>query len=157
MVLFIYILMNGIGLLFFIKKKKHLHLLEIIAYWLLGSYVAENFSALCYMNFKTLYIPEKLPLEFSHFFSRTILYPMIMVLFLDYYSVTTAWIKKFVLIFVFVTILTSIEWFNHFLGVLIHVNWKFWWSPSVWFGGLLLMIGFMKVFRIILFRGGQYK
>jgi hypothetical protein len=43
MVLFIYLIMNGIGLLFFLKKKKHLHILEIIAYWLLASYVAENF------------------------------------------------------------------------------------------------------------------
>lgn len=156
MVFLIYVIMNGVGLLFFLKKKKNLHILEIIAYWLLGSYIAENFSAICYMNFKTLYIPENLSLEFSHFLSRTNLYPLIMVLFLDYYLTSISFLKKLLVMLGFVAILTSIEWFNHFLGVLIHVNWQFWWSPSVWFGGLLLMIGFMKIFRVQLFRGGSY-
>jgi hypothetical protein len=157
MVLLIYLLMNGIGLIFFIKKKKILHILEIITYWMIASYISQNFSAIFYMNAKTLHIPEKLPFEFSHFLSRTTLYPLIMVLFLDYYLKTNTWIKKIGLIFVTVAILTSIEWFNHFLGVLIHVNWQFWWSPSIWFGGLLLLIGFMKIFRVKLFRGGQFK
>ena len=157
MVLFTYFLMNGIGLLFFIKKKKNIHSLEIFAYWLLAAYISQNFSALCYMNFKTLHIPEILSFEFSHYISRTTLYPLIMVLFLDYYLITITWIKKLGLLIVFAAILTSIEWVNHFLGVLIHVNWQFWWSPSIWIGGLLLLIGFMKVFRQYLYRGGQYK
>lgn len=157
MVFFIYLVMNAIVFLFFIKKKKNLHILEIIAYWMVASYLAQNFSALCYMNFKTLHIPEKLSFEFSHYLSRTTLYPLIMVLFLDYYVITITWFKKILLMILFVAILTSIEWLNHFLGVLIHVNWKFWWSPSVWFGDLLLLIGFMKIFRIKLFRGGKDK
>jgi hypothetical protein len=77
------------------------------------------------MNFKTLYIPEKLPYEFSHFLSRTILYPVIMIIYLDYLLITHTWVKKFGLTIVFVAILTSVEWLNHFLGVLIHVNWRF--------------------------------
>ncbi len=157
MILFIYLLLNGITLLFFIKKKKNLHILELTAYWFIASYITQNFSALCYMNFKTLYIPEHLPLEMSHFFSRTILFPVIIVLFLDYYLITDTWYKKGLLMILFVSILTSLEWLHHFLGVLIHVNWKFWWSPSVWFGALILLIGFMKGFRILLYKGGKYK
>jgi hypothetical protein len=157
MILFIYLLLNGIALLFFIKKKKNLHILELTAYWFLASYIAQNFSALCYMNFKTIHIPEVLPLEISHFISRTNLYPVIMVLFLDYYLVTQKSYKKGLLMILFVAILTSIEWLNHFLGVFIHVNWQFWWSPAVWFGALILLISFMKGFRILLFKGGQYK
>lgn len=155
MVFFIYLVMNGLGLLFFIKKKKNLHILEILAYWFLASYVAQNFSALCFMNFKTLIIPEKLSFEFAHFLSRINLYPLIMVLFLDYYLTKNTFMKKAFLILVFAGILTSIEWINHYLGVLIHKNWQFWWSPSVWLGGLLLLIMFMKYFRRILFRGAH--
>ncbi|MBS8263930.1 hypothetical protein DYI25_05715 [Mesobacillus boroniphilus] len=157
MVLFIYILMNGIAIIFFMRKKKQLHILEIIAYWFLASYVAQNFSALFYMNFKNLYIPEKLSFEFSHFISRINLYPLIMVLFLDYYLTANNLVKKFLLMTVFVAILTNIEWLNHFLGVLIHRNWQLWWSPAIWFSGLLLLIGFMKIFRILLYRGGEDK
>ena len=47
MILSIYLLLNGIALLFFIKKRKNLHILEITAYWFLASYIAQNFSALC--------------------------------------------------------------------------------------------------------------
>jgi hypothetical protein len=157
MVFFIYLVMNGLGLLFFIKKKKQLHILEIIAYWFVASYLAQNFSALCYMNFKTLMIPEKLSFELSHFLSRTTLYPLIMVLFLDYYLTRNTIIKKTFLMIAVVAILTSIEWFNHYLGVLIHKNWQFWWSPSIWFGGLIVLIGFMEIFRRILFRGAHTK
>lgn len=157
MVLFIYILMNGIAIIFFMKKKKNLHILEIMAYWFLASYVAQNFSALFYMNFKNIYIPEKLSFEFSHFISRINLYPLIMVLFLDYYLTANNLVKKLLLMTGFVAILTSIEWLNHFLGVLIHRNWQFWWSPAIWFSGLLLLIGFMNIFRILLYRGGEDK
>ncbi|GAM12175.1 hypothetical protein SAMD00020551_0305 [Mesobacillus selenatarsenatis SF-1] len=80
-----------------------------------------------------------------------------MVLFLDYYLVTDTWYKKGFLMILFVALLTSVEWLNHYLGVLIHVNWQFWWSPSVWFGALILLIGFMKGYRILLFKGGPYK
>ncbi|RSD28721.1 hypothetical protein [Mesobacillus subterraneus] len=157
MVLLFYLILNGIILLFFIKKKKNLHILEIIAYWMVGSYIGENFSALCYMNFKTLHIPEILTHELSHFLSRNTIYPLVMVLFVDYYLTSSTWFKKSILTVVFVAILTSIEWVNHFLGVLIHVNWQFWWSPAIWFGGLASLLGFMKIFRILLFRGGEYK
>ena len=157
MILIIYLLLNGIALLFFIKKKKNLHILELIAYFFLASYIAQNFSALCYMNFKTLHIPESFPIDITHFISRINIYPGIMVLFLVYYLVTDTWYKKGILMILFVAILTSVEWLNHFLGVLIHVNWQFWWSPAVWFGALILLIGFMKGYRILLYKGGPYK
>lgn len=60
MILLSYIVLNLIVLFLFIKKKKNLHILEILIYWMVASYLFQNLSALCYMNFKTLLIPEKL-------------------------------------------------------------------------------------------------
>lgn len=157
MVFFIYLVMNGLGLLFFIKKKKNLHILEILAYWFLASYLTQNFSALCFMNFKTLIIPDKPSLEFSHFLNRTTLIPLIMVLFLDEYLTKNSLFKIAQLMVIFVGILTGIEWLSHYSGVLVHYHWQFWWSPANWFGGLLLLIGFMNIFRRILFRGADRK
>ena len=94
MVLFFYILLNVLALVLFIKKKKMLHILEIIVYWMVSSYLYQNFSAICYMNFKTLIIPEKLSYEFSHFLNRTLLFPILMVTFLHFFLILTTQFEK---------------------------------------------------------------
>jgi hypothetical protein len=60
MILLFYVALNVIALFLFTKKKKSLHSLEIITFWMVSSYLFQNFSALCYMNFKTIIIPDKL-------------------------------------------------------------------------------------------------
>jgi hypothetical protein len=153
MVLVFYIVLNGIALFLFILKKKRLHILEIIVYWMIGSYLFQNFSALCYMNLKTLIIPEILSYEFSHFLNRIVLYPAIMVTFLHYYLILNTHLKKLLLIMSFVLVFVGLEWLADFLGVIKHVHWRIWWSFSFWLIALLVLIGFMKLFRKILNKG----
>lgn len=153
MILFYYILVNVIAIFLFIKKKKQLHILEIIIYWMVGSYLFQNFSALCYMNFKTILIPDKLPLELTHFLNRIVLYPMIMVTFLHFFLILNTHFKKLLLILSFVLLLVGLEWLADFSGVLLHVHWRIWWSFSFWLMALLMLIGFMKFFRKILYKG----
>ncbi|MDQ1147807.1 hypothetical protein QE429_004634 [Bacillus sp. SORGH_AS 510] len=124
MVLFFYIVLNVLALFLFIKKKKMLHVLEIIVYWMISTYLYQNFSAICYMNFKTLIVPEKLSLEFSHFINRTVLFPLLMVIFLHYFLILTTYCKKMLLIASFVFLLTGLEYLSDLLGVLIHKNWR---------------------------------
>ncbi|MBT2690611.1 hypothetical protein J7I93_20865 [Bacillus sp. ISL-47] len=154
MIFFLYFVINMAVLFLFIKKKKHLHILEILVYWMVSSYLFQNLSALCYMNFKTLIIPEKLSYEFAHFLNRIVLFPAIMVLFLSYFLSLRTFKRKLLLILFFLFILGGLEWMGHLTGVLIHVNWKLWWSFAFWLVSLLLLIGFMKFFRKILYRGG---
>jgi hypothetical protein len=154
MVLFFYIVFNVIALFLFMKKKKMLHILEIIVYWVVSSYLYQNFSALGYMNFKTLMIPEKLSHEISHFLNRTILFPILMVTFLHFFLMLTTHFKKFLLIICFILVLTGLEYLADFLGVLIHVNWESWWSFSFWLIALLALIVFMQFFRRVLYKGG---
>ncbi|MBV7507863.1 hypothetical protein KW850_21775 [Bacillus sp. sid0103] len=153
MVLFFYIVLNVLALFLFIRKKKMLHILEIIVYWMVSSYLYQNFSALCYMNFKTLVIPEKLSYEFSHFLNRIILFPIIMVTFLHFFLTLTTNIRKLLLLISFIILLTGQEYLADFLGVLIHVHWKFWWSLSFWMAALCVIIVFMEIFRRILYKG----
>ena len=153
MVLFFYIILNMLALFLFIRKKKMLHILEIIIYWLISSYLYQNFSALCYMNFKTLVIPDKLSYEFSHVLNRIILFPVLMVTFLHFFLIFTTNLKKLLLMISFMTILTAMEFLADYLGVLIHVHWKIWWSFSYWLGTLCVLIVFMKIFRRILYKG----
>lgn len=154
MILLCYILINVVAIFLFIKKKKNLHILEIIIYWMVSSYFFQNLSALCYMNFKTFIIPDKLSYELSHFFNRTILYPILMVTFLHIYIRLLTNLKKLLLTIIFIFLLAGVEWLEHFSGVLLHVNWQIWWSFTYWMVTLLTLIGFMKFFRKFLYKGG---
>jgi hypothetical protein len=149
----IYLVINISVLLLFIKLKKHLHILETLVYWMLSSYLFQNFSALCYMNFKTLIIPEQLSYEFAHFLNRILLIPAFMVLFLNYFLIQKTYKRKLLIIIFFILILGGLEWLGHTTGVLIHVHWKIWWSFTFWLLSLLILVGFMKFFRKILYRG----
>ena len=153
MILFSYIVLNIIVIVLFIKKRTKLHLLEILVYWMIGSYLFQNLSALCYMNFKTLVIPDKLSYEFSHFLNRTILYPALMVMFIHFFLILRTYTKKILLLLCFVSILVGVEWVEHFSHILIHEHWKLWWSFAFWTVALLVLIGFMKFFRKILYKG----
>ncbi|MDR6125325.1 hypothetical protein QFZ87_004922 [Bacillus sp. SLBN-46] len=156
MVLFFYIVLNVIALFLFIKKKKMLHILEIIVYWMISTYLYQNFSAICFMNFKTLIVPEKLSLEFSHFLNRTILFPIIMVIFLHFFLILTTNWRKFLLFSSFVFFLTGLEYLSDLLGVLIHENWRVWWSFAYWVATLSVLLVSMRVFRRILYKGGNH-
>jgi hypothetical protein len=156
MVLFFYIVLNVLAIFLFIKKKKMLHILEIIVYWMISTYLYQNFSAICFMNYKTLIVPEKLSLEFSHFLNRTILFPIIMVIFLHFFLILTTNWRKFLLFSCFVSLLTGMEYLSDLLGVLIHKNWRVWWSFAYWVATLSVLLVCMKVFRRILYKGGNH-
>lgn len=154
MILFFYVALNVIALFLFTKKKKSLHSLEIITFWMFSSYLFQNFSALCYMNFKTIFIPDKLSYELAHFLNRTVLFPMLMVAFLHFFLILSTPLKKLLLLISFIFLLTALEWLSDLLGILVHIHWQLWWSFSFWLFALLGLIGFMKFFRKILYKGG---
>lgn len=156
MVILFYLILNGIVLYVFSKIKKVLHSLEILVYWMVSSYVYQNFSAVCFMNFKTLQIPDNLKLELIHFLNRLVLFPIIMVAFLHFFLLVNTFWKKSVLMLCFMFLLTAMEWLADFMGIFTHINWKLWWSFAYWISALFLLIGFMKFFRKILFRKGGH-
>jgi hypothetical protein len=155
MILLSYFVLNLLVVLLFIKIKKNLHILEILIYWMVASYLFQNLSALCYMNFKTLFIPEKLELELAHFLNRTILFPIVMVTFLHFYLTFWSRLKRGLLLLTFMFLLVGLEWLADLLGVITHVNWQIWWSFSFWMTTLLVLVSFMNFFRKILYKGGK--
>lgn len=156
MVLLFYFLVNIIAIFLFMRVKKNLHILEIMVYWMVATYLFQNFSAICYMNFKTIVIPNKLSYEFSHFLNRLFLYPVLMVAFLNLFIILKSKLKKLLLTFVSILLLTGLEWFADFLGVINHVHWRIWWSFSFWLAGLLILLVAMGFFRKILYRRGSH-
>jgi hypothetical protein len=153
MTLLFYLVLNLVALILYIRKNKNLHILEIMVYWMFGSYLFQNFSALCYMNFKTLIVPNVLSLEIAHFLNRINLFPLLMVIFLDFFIMIKQLIKKILLFIGFLFLFLALEWLADFLKILIHVHWRVWWSFSYWILILLVLIGIMKIFRKILYKG----
>jgi hypothetical protein len=157
MVLIFYALINLIGIFYFVKLKKNIHILEILVYWMASSYLFQNFSALCVMNFKTLVIPDLLSYELTDVLNRIVLFPLLMVTFLNYFRSSNSYLTKLLISFSYILLLTGLEWSSHLSGVLLHVHWKIWWSLGFWMIALWLLVWFEKFFRKLLYRGGAYR
>ncbi|HLN89554.1 MAG TPA: hypothetical protein VK253_05765, partial [Candidatus Binatia bacterium] len=106
------------------------------------------------MNLKILFIPEKLSYELTHVLNRIVLFPMILVTFLNFFLVMGTYAKKMLLTTGFLLLFVGLEWLADSLGVLLHVHWRIWWSFAFWLIALSILIGFMKFFRKILYKGG---
>jgi hypothetical protein len=156
MVLFLAILLNLLVVLFFLKfKKKNIHKLEIVTYWMVSSILFQNYSAFNYMNLKYFVIPNILSLEMAHVMNRLVLFPVLIVMFLNHYVVLSSFKSKFLLVISYIVILTGLEWLADWAGILNHINWKLWWSIVIWICILLISIGFMKFFRKKWMNGGR--
>jgi hypothetical protein len=77
-----------------------------------------------------------------------------MVIFLDCFIIFKTTFKRGLLFIGFIFLFVGLEWFSDFFRVLIHVHWRIWWSFSFWLLTLLVLLGFMKFFRKILYKGG---
>ncbi|REE90646.1 hypothetical protein A8990_106151 [Paenibacillus taihuensis] len=153
MLLFLYILMNAAVLFVFMKTRRTMHMLEIFVCWWMASYVYQNYSALCFMNFKTLIIPDMFTPKAAHFLNRIVLYPVLMVVFLQLLLRMSTFLRKFALYIGFILLLSALDGLDHVSGILIHADWRAWWTIALWVITLPFLIVCMKLFRIILFKG----
>jgi hypothetical protein len=123
---------------------------------MVSSYLYQNYSALCFMNFKTIEITEDIIYELSHFLNRIVLFPVIMVTFLHTYLIINSFLKKLLLFVFYIILFVILEWLSDFLGVFNHSNWELWWSFAYWLSALMALIGFMNFFRKILYKKGGH-
>lgn len=148
MVLIFYLVVNaGLVLSFWKLQRKRLHVLEQFLYGCLSSLVVQNYSAIQSMNYKSSIVPDVLSLEMAHLLNRTVLYPVITLLFLNRYAAGKSTGTKLVLLIGYTSWFTGMEWLSNRLGVFIHVYWKVAWSAAFWLLYLLLFMGIMKGFR----------
>jgi hypothetical protein len=128
-------------------RKPNLHTLEILAYYFLSAILVQNYSALLFMNLKFTYIPFILGFQLADLVNRTVLYPHVIVLFLNQYIALKTVGKKIGMVAGWTILLTGMEWLDDWLGVHKHTHWSFWWSLPVWLTILLIVTVFMKFFR----------
>lgn len=74
----------GIAVVFFKIGRKQLHPVEILLYWCLSSILFQNYSAIQTMNIKSSIVPDAYGPKFAHLLNRTVLYPVISLLSLNW-------------------------------------------------------------------------
>lgn len=148
MIFLFYLLANASVTVFFFKfQKKNLHAIEIFISWVVSTIIFQNYVALFYMNFDFFYIPEILSLELAHLLNRTVLIPVITLLFLNHYILLNSLKKKLASFIIIVLFCTGLEWLDHVTGVVIHRDWKIWWSFSFWIFDFFICLLFLRFFR----------
>lgn len=148
MVFIFYVLVNVfLTLYFFWFQKKNIFPLEIFASWIVSSIVFQNYSALFYMNMNYFYIPDVLSLELAHLLNRTVLIPVITLIFLNQNVKLDSLKKKIVSLIVIELFLALSEWSEHAAGILVHRDWKMEWSFAFWMLYIAVSILFLKYFR----------
>lgn len=144
-----YIVMNAfVMLIYFRNANRRLHPLETVMSWIIASMVFQNYTALFYMNFELIMIPEKLSLELAHLLNRLVLYPVCLLLYLNRYASLPSLLGKSAWTAASVLFFTGFEWLAHWQHVLIHVpEWKLWWSLAFWTLFVLVNLLVHKLFR----------
>lgn len=155
LVFLFYLLINaGFGYGFFRIRSKRLVPLEILFYWCISSMLVQNYSALQTMNFKSAMVPDQLSPEFAHLFNRTVLYPVLTLLYLHTYKASRGAGAKLVCIIGFSMLMYGFECLSGALGVFVHLALKEWWSAAYFLLHNLIMVGIMTLFRKRLQSGG---
>jgi hypothetical protein len=154
--LFFLIVSAGFVYVFYKIPRKQLAPPEILFYWCLGSLLAQNYSALQTMNFKSAMIPDQFSPEFAQLLSRTVLYPILGLLFLHTYNSSKGAGSKLVCMVGFTALMYGFDYLSNALGVFVHITLKGWWSAAFYLLQNLILIGIMKLFRKKLQPGGAH-
>lgn len=156
MVLTLFVLANfWLAALFFLNRRKHLHPLDIIFCWIVGTLLVQNYSALNTMNFRYFVIPDRLDLELAHFLNRIVLVPIIFIWFLNGWVGAASLRGKIAAAAGAVAVLFGVESGMVLSGVLSYNGWKPWWSMAVWTGAVVVATAAMKGFRSIRMKKGR--
>ncbi|TYP73240.1 hypothetical protein [Paenibacillus methanolicus] len=155
MVFLLYLLINaGVVYGFFRIRSKQLAPLEILFYWCIGSMLVQNYSALQTMNFKSAMVPDQLGPAFAHLLNRTVLYPVLTLLFLHTFKASKGAGTRLICLIGFSLLMYGFEYLSGALGVFVHLTLKEWWAMTYWLLHNLIMVGIMILFRNKLQSGG---
>ncbi|OZM56388.1 hypothetical protein CIB95_11470 [Lottiidibacillus patelloidae] len=154
MTLFLFILVNiaAIAYLRFVMKR-NLHSLEILVYWCISAIVIQNISAILFLKFELIKLSEIASLNWADVINRTVLVPILTITILNYYVTLQSLLKKLVLISIYVTILTGIEWLSEWTNLFFHADsWQLWWSFALNALVIVVTLTSLKVIRHTFYR-----
>lgn len=147
MTLIIFIILNvSLAGYFLFYYQKNLAIFEIFGYWCFAIILFQNMSAILYLQFELITLSEIKSYNWADTLNRLILFPLLIVWFLNLYH-TAKTTNKVILLFIFLNILVGMEWLSDWVGLFKHNNWQLWWSYVLKLSIISLSIIFMSVFR----------
>lgn len=156
MVFVVFLLINaGVSFVFFKFYKRHLSPIEILLYWCISSLLVQNYSAIQTMNLRSSFVPDELGPGLAHLLNRTVLYPILSLIWLNQYCASQSARAKWIGILGYVTFMTGLEWLAGMMNVFVHRWWNISWSAAFWLLHFFLLIAIMKVIRHKLYNGGS--
>lgn len=140
MVLAIYAYLLVLLMIIFCSYKKKLHLFEIFFIWMTVWIITHSTSSILTTNLQVLEIPKD-PFKFSmHFLNRTILYPLIIIIFFDIYVRLQSHFLKIMLLFISILTLTISESIFIHLRIMVSRNYYLYDVLTEWIITLLITL-----------------
>ncbi|MED3623445.1 hypothetical protein P4482_13455 [Neobacillus thermocopriae] len=116
----------------FIWKRKNLTLFEGLAIFLLSSTINQNILNIVTVNMKLIRIPKEVNEFFEAFVYRTLVIPLLVVIFLDIYTHSKTMTGKIIVIVFWIILLTSFEYIVEHLSIFHFIRWNIWYSLMEW-------------------------
>lgn len=151
MVISFIIVLNLIMLYLFFNAKKHLHLYEILVYWMVLSFLRQDFNAIVDVNLELVQVSQKLSDYWSIFFNRMILFPLPQVWFLSMYAGAPTLARKGLLFLGSAVFLTLLDRMMEPLGLIHFIHFAIWQTALFWASSMITGILLMKWFRKFLY------
>jgi hypothetical protein len=151
MVISCMLVLNLITLYSFVVARKNLHLYEILVYWMVLSFLRQDFNAILAINLGLVKVSRTPSFYWSIFFDRLLLIPLPQVWFLSECRVAKSRTRK-IMLFVGCTVpLTLLEGITEKVGIIQYTHWKLWESAIYWMCSMVAGIWLMKWFRKYLY------
>lgn len=139
-----------------IWKRNNLALLEIMTIGAFVSTINQNFIDIVSANLKLIHITEQQQMFWSSLLISSFLSPLVIILFIDYYSESRTSLQKLCLFLIWVMLLTGIDYMAKFVGIVHFHNWRFWWSFLEWISILIAAL-YCRRFLYYLYAKGKSK
>lgn len=151
-----FIILIILFLIAFIWWRSNLSLLEILTVGVFISTINQNFIDIISANLKLIHITEQLQMFFSSLLISAFMTPLLVVVFIGYYSETRTLIQKLSLLLIWILLLTGIDYMAKFVGIFHFHKWVFWWSLIEWLCILIAAL-FCRRFLYYLYAKGKSK
>lgn len=145
-------------ILFFISviwRRKNIYLLEFFAIWFFLATISQNLTDIAMANLELFKVTKKIEMFWASFLNRFLLIPLILILFVDFYSVSKSFIGKVLLFVACVLILTIVDQAASWLGIIKFQHWEIWWSLLGWACIFLAALGCRKILQYLLRKGNE--
>nr|WP_263324792.1 hypothetical protein [Neobacillus sp. Marseille-Q6967] len=118
--------------------RRRLHLFEMMFIWMMVWVITHSVSSIIIENLELVSISQRLDEFWLHVFKRLILYPLIIILFIDFYVRVKSKSKKMATLGLNLLVMVLLERLFIILGVLFSHHFMIWMSVLEWSFTLLI-------------------